>query len=101
MFRSLAKAVFTPRSAREVAQDIGTAIATALDPPRGPVYMDIPADVLRAAAVEAPVLAPPVPRAVDEAALAAAAGMRVVTLTALGNAGAVVHFTRSGDGSAA
>jgi len=34
-------------------------------------------------------------------ALAAAAGMRVVTLTALGNAGAVVHFTRSGDGSAA
>ncbi len=34
-------------------------------------------------------------------ALAAAAGMRVVELTPLGNAGAVVHFTGSGGGPAA
>jgi acetolactate synthase-1/2/3 large subunit len=98
MFRSLAKAVFTPRSAREVAQDIGTAIATALDPPWGPVYMDIPADVLRAAAVEAPVLAPPVPRAVDEAALAAAAGLvNSAGSVAIWAGGGVVDAEAAGD----
>jgi thiamine pyrophosphate-dependent acetolactate synthase large subunit-like protein len=46
IFASLAKAVFTPRSAQEVADAFGVAIATALSAPRGPVYVDVPADVL-------------------------------------------------------
>lgn len=46
MFAPLAKAVFTPRSAAEVADVLDAALATAMTHPRGPVYMDIPADVL-------------------------------------------------------
>jgi acetolactate synthase I/II/III large subunit len=46
LFRPLAKAVFTPRSAAEVAEVLDAALATAMLHPRGPVYMDVPADVL-------------------------------------------------------
>jgi thiamine pyrophosphate-dependent acetolactate synthase large subunit-like protein len=46
IFASLAKAVFTPRSAQEAADAVGVAIATALSAPRGPVYVDVPSDVL-------------------------------------------------------
>jgi thiamine pyrophosphate-dependent acetolactate synthase large subunit-like protein len=69
MFRPLAKAIFKPRAPQDVAQDLGRAIAVALTPPRGPVYMDIPTDVLSAPA--APVFSPvqlPAPF-VDEKAL--------------------------------
>ena len=69
LFVPLAKAVFTPRCAEAVAKDLTTAIATALTPPQGPVYMDVPADVLRgpAGAVSSPVPRPR--RLVDEDAL--------------------------------
>ena len=46
LFRPLAKAVFTPRSAAEVAGVLDAAVAAAMRHPRGPVYMDVPADVL-------------------------------------------------------
>ncbi|MCW2717129.1 thiamine pyrophosphate-binding protein [Pseudonocardia sp.] len=46
MFAPLAKAVFTPRTAEEVAESLDGAIACAMTHPRGPVYMDVPADVL-------------------------------------------------------
>ncbi len=50
MFAPLAKAVFTPRSAAEVAEVLDAALAAAMTHPRGPVYLDIPADVLGHAA---------------------------------------------------
>jgi len=56
MFGPLAKAIFKPRAPQEVAQDLARAIAVALSAPRGPVYMDIPTDVLSAPA--APVSSP-------------------------------------------
>ncbi len=46
LFAPLAKATFTPRTATEVASAIDAATATAMLHPRGPVYMDVPADVL-------------------------------------------------------
>lgn len=71
LFEPLAKAVFTPRDPEEVASALGRAIATALTSPRGPVYMDVPADVLGE-----PGRSPDVERAaspgLDEAALARA-----------------------------
>ncbi len=72
MFRSLAKASFTPRSAPSGRDDLTAAIETALAPPQGPVYVDIPADILTgpAAGHPAPKLAP---RLVDEDALEKAA----------------------------
>lgn len=80
LFAPLAKAVFTPRTPAEVAAVIGTAAATALAYPQGPVYVDVPADVLgQPAAPPAPV--PTVERAavtgIDGAA-AVLAGARVV-----------------------
>jgi thiamine pyrophosphate-dependent acetolactate synthase large subunit-like protein len=75
MFASLAKATFTPRSAQAVANDLPNAIATALTPPPGPVYLDIPADILRspAAGVIPPARLPA--RSVDEEALKQAAAL--------------------------
>jgi thiamine pyrophosphate-dependent acetolactate synthase large subunit-like protein len=72
MFRSLGKATFTPRSASAVARDLASAVATALTPPQGAVYIDVPADILRGAAT-AEVSPTELPsRSVDEAALEAA-----------------------------
>jgi acetolactate synthase-1/2/3 large subunit len=51
LFAPLAKAVFSPRTAAEVAEVLDLALATAMTHPRGPVYMDIPADVLGEPAV--------------------------------------------------
>ncbi|MBC3192930.1 thiamine pyrophosphate-binding protein [Pseudonocardia sp. C8] len=48
VFAPLAKAVFTPRTAAEAATAIREAVALATAPPRGPVYVDVPADVLGA-----------------------------------------------------
>jgi thiamine pyrophosphate-dependent acetolactate synthase large subunit-like protein len=85
LFAPLAKAVFTPRTAQEVAAAVGAAVATALRAPRGPVYLDVPADVLGAEAA-APARAgsdpepEPDPAALDAAA-AHLAGARVVIWT--------------------
>lgn len=46
IFAPLAKAVFTPRTAADAAAAIRQAAAVALEAPRGPVYVDVPADVL-------------------------------------------------------
>jgi thiamine pyrophosphate-dependent acetolactate synthase large subunit-like protein len=46
IFEPLAKAVFRPRTAADAVAQIGEAIATALTFPRGPVYVDVPTDVL-------------------------------------------------------
>ncbi|GEL20138.1 acetolactate synthase I/II/III large subunit [Pseudonocardia asaccharolytica DSM 44247 = NBRC 16224] len=82
LFAPLAKAVFRPRNPAEVASAVDAAVATALREPRGPVYLDVPADVLGEAAAPRPetAMAPePLP---DDADLDAAAtllrGARVV-----------------------
>jgi thiamine pyrophosphate-dependent acetolactate synthase large subunit-like protein len=75
MFAPLAKATFTPRSARAVADDLAKAISTALTPPSGPVYLDIPADVLRGPAAAEVTLTPLPTRSVDEEKLKEAADL--------------------------
>jgi thiamine pyrophosphate-dependent acetolactate synthase large subunit-like protein len=82
MFRPLAKAVFTPRSAGEVAAVLDAAVAEAMRHPRGPVYMDVPADVLGHEAAAPIAAAPwfePLPIDADlDAAAAVLADARVV-----------------------
>jgi thiamine pyrophosphate-dependent acetolactate synthase large subunit-like protein len=46
MFEPLAKAVFRPRTSADAVSDLGRAISVALAFPRGPVYLDIPTDLL-------------------------------------------------------
>jgi len=46
IFASLAKSVWTPRSASDATAALGMAIADAMAQPSGPVYIDIPSDVL-------------------------------------------------------
>ncbi|MEA2365177.1 MAG: acetolactate synthase large subunit, partial [Thermoleophilaceae bacterium] len=46
MFRPVSKQTFVVRSGAEVASVLRAAIATALSPPAGPVYVGIPTDVL-------------------------------------------------------
>lgn len=46
MFAPLAKAVFTPRTPADVVAAMTAAINTATTSPRGPVYLDIPTDLL-------------------------------------------------------
>jgi thiamine pyrophosphate-dependent acetolactate synthase large subunit-like protein len=75
LFAPLAKATFTPRSAEAVARDLSRAISVALTPPQGPVYLDVPADILRGpAAVDVPV-ATPITRSVDVTALEVGAAL--------------------------
>jgi acetolactate synthase-1/2/3 large subunit len=82
LFRPLAKAVFTPRSAAEVAGVLDEAVAAAMRHPRGPVYMDVPADVLGHEAVTPLAAGPwfePLPAEADlDAAAAVLADARVV-----------------------
>ncbi len=54
MFRPLAKAVFTPRTPDDAVADVAAAIRQAMTAPQGPVYVDVPADVLGAPAPAAP-----------------------------------------------
>jgi acetolactate synthase-1/2/3 large subunit len=79
LFAPLAKAVFTPRTPEAAAAAIGAAVDTALAHPRGPVYLDVPADVLGHPACAAPARTP-VDLAPDDpsAAVAVLAGARVV-----------------------
>lgn len=60
VFAPLAKAVFTPRTAAEAARAIRDAVALAVAAPRGPVYVDVPADLLAAPADAPGAPAPPV-----------------------------------------
>ncbi|MFB9837453.1 thiamine pyrophosphate-binding protein, partial [Actinoallomurus acaciae] len=46
IFAPLAKAVYRPRTAAEAGAAVGDAVLTALSWPRGPVYVDIPTNVL-------------------------------------------------------
>jgi thiamine pyrophosphate-dependent acetolactate synthase large subunit-like protein len=67
IFEPLAKAVFRPRTPDDVISDTGAAIAAALSFPRGPVYLDIPTDLLDApaGAVSVELTAPPAPDPAD------------------------------------
>jgi len=46
LFEPLAKAVFRPRTARDAVRDAAHAVEVAMTHPRGPVYVDVPTDVL-------------------------------------------------------
>jgi acetolactate synthase-1/2/3 large subunit len=46
IFEPLAKAVFRPRTAEDAVRQVGEAVAAAMAFPRGPVYLDVPTDVL-------------------------------------------------------
>jgi acetolactate synthase-1/2/3 large subunit len=56
IFEPLAKAVFRPRTPEAASQAVAEAISAALTCPRGPVYVDIPMDVLSRPAPSAPLL---------------------------------------------
>jgi thiamine pyrophosphate-dependent acetolactate synthase large subunit-like protein len=77
MFEPVVKAALRVRSAEELGPAVTRAAAIALTPPRRPVYLEVPTDLLDAdagsAAAEAPATPPPGP--VDEAALAGAAAL--------------------------
>ncbi|MER7542608.1 thiamine pyrophosphate-binding protein [Actinomadura sp.] len=60
LFEPLAKAVYRPRTAAAAVEALREAAATALAWPRGPVYVDVPTDVLSQPAELPP--APPAPR---------------------------------------
>ncbi|HZG89603.1 MAG TPA: thiamine pyrophosphate-binding protein [Pseudonocardia sp.] len=82
LFAPLARAVFTPRTPAEVAAVLDEAVAAAMVHPRGPVYLDVPADVLGQPAEPAPHPhgwhePEPAPAALDAAA-ALLSGRRVV-----------------------
>ncbi|OLL71309.1 Acetohydroxy acid synthase [Pseudonocardia sp. Ae168_Ps1] len=54
VFAPLVKAVRTPRTAADTARAVREAVVVALTEPRGPVYVDVPADLLGAPAEVAP-----------------------------------------------
>jgi thiamine pyrophosphate-dependent acetolactate synthase large subunit-like protein len=56
IFEPLAKAVFRPRTPQDATAAVAEAIRTAMTSPRGPVYVDIPTDVLAEPAPEVPTL---------------------------------------------
>lgn len=74
MFEPLAKAVLRPRTPEAAVAAVAEAVETALTWPRGPVYVDIPTDVLNRPATA---ITPGTPRrrAPEPAALAAATDM--------------------------
>ena len=72
LFEPLAKAVFRPRTARDAVRDAAHAVEVAMTHPRGPVYVDVPTDVLVHEAGPLPTLARPIVPTVDPAQLAQA-----------------------------
>ncbi|RZT87082.1 acetolactate synthase-1/2/3 large subunit [Pseudonocardia sediminis] len=77
LFAPLAKAVFSPRTPEETARDIRLATALALAAPRGPVYLDVPADVLPVDAFALHTPTPPPPGAPSPAATTSGPGAQV------------------------
>ncbi|HEY3527980.1 MAG TPA: thiamine pyrophosphate-binding protein [Nocardioides sp.] len=65
LFEPLAKAVLRPRTAEDAVRCVAEAVAVAMTWPRGPVYVDIPTDVLDAQVTHTPGPATPVRRAPD------------------------------------
>ena len=59
LFEPLAKAVLRPRTADDAVRAVALAVEVAMTSPRGPVYVDIPTDVLDEAAALAPTSAAP------------------------------------------
>jgi thiamine pyrophosphate-dependent acetolactate synthase large subunit-like protein len=82
LFAPLAKAVYRPRSATAAIAAVADAIAMALSWPQGPVYVDIPTDVLHAMIEPMPVLwaqrRAPVPEAIERAASLICRSRRIV-----------------------
>jgi acetolactate synthase-1/2/3 large subunit len=74
IFEPLAKAVFRPRTADDAVQAVAEAIRVAMTSPRGPVYVDVPTDVLSQPAAPAPEL-PVTTVAPDAAAVAELAAL--------------------------
>ncbi|MCD6639783.1 MAG: thiamine pyrophosphate-binding protein, partial [Nocardioides sp.] len=72
LFEPLAKAVFRPRTPAEAAEALHEAVTTAMTWPRGPVYIDVPTNVLSMPGVESPVSAVPRPEPVPSAVKALA-----------------------------
>ncbi len=63
IFEPLAKAVFRPRTADEAVSALEDALRTSMQWPRGPVYVDVPTDVLSAPARSGTYAAPQPPAA--------------------------------------
>lgn len=61
LFAPLVKAVLRPRTPEEAVRATAEAAALALRFPRGPVYLDVPTDVLNTPAPQARYVPPPVP----------------------------------------
>jgi acetolactate synthase-1/2/3 large subunit len=74
MFEPLAKAVFRPRTAADAVRAVAEAAQVAMQWPRGPVYVDVPTDVLGQQAEPLPV-APPARLAPDAADVTRAVGL--------------------------
>jgi thiamine pyrophosphate-dependent acetolactate synthase large subunit-like protein len=74
LFEPLAKAVFRPRTPTAAVAAVAAAAELAMTAPRGPVYVDIPTDVLAAPAAPVAVRAVP-PRAPSSADVAAATAL--------------------------
>jgi thiamine pyrophosphate-dependent acetolactate synthase large subunit-like protein len=67
IFEPLAKAVYRPRTAADASLAIAEAIRTAMTSPRGPVYIDVPTDVLGHPAPPVPDLSVPTLEPDDDA----------------------------------
>lgn len=76
LFAPLAKAVFRPRTAEDAVGQFASAVQTALTSPRGPVYVDVPTDLLSRPAPACRLLPPPTlaPEGADVDLLAGALG---------------------------
>ena len=71
-FAPLAKAVLQPRTAAAATAAVADAITAAMSHPRGPVFLGVPSDVLRAQAPKSPpaiVTPPPAPTTADVTAV--------------------------------
>lgn len=74
LFAPLAKAVFRPRTGEQATEAIAEAVRVALTCPRGPVYLDVPTDVLDAPAPAVGHPDPAAPEPLDPAELDRLAG---------------------------
>jgi thiamine pyrophosphate-dependent acetolactate synthase large subunit-like protein len=72
LFEPLAKAVFRPRTPEDAVRAVAEAAEVAMTSPRGPVYVDIPTDILDAEVSADVVIAPPTRLAPHPVALARA-----------------------------